>query len=284
MGVDQTSLDRIRNATFPASRRGYDKQEVEKFLARLADWLETGGGDESRSETVKRELERVGERTGAILAQAEESAQQIRTEAEQQAHETVTTANAEAEKTRQEADAYSTETRGSADSYAEETRRAVEEEAAADRARSEEEAREAIADAEAQARRIVEEGTRRREDIEAVIADLVRRRDLVLSDIQELGGKLADAVTEHRPAEGEDAFDRPDELDPAARDRAESAEDGEEPFDLEAEDELDDEAEELGEESVDAADEERVEPEPKEKPKRGAVSKGKRRRTRKVRS
>ena len=85
MGVDETSLDRIRNATFPSSRRGYDKHEVEKFLARLADWLETGGGDESRSDTVKRELERVGERTGAILAQAEESAQQIRSEAEAEA-------------------------------------------------------------------------------------------------------------------------------------------------------------------------------------------------------
>src|SRR5918997_1701817 len=130
MGVDQTSLDRIRNATFPSSRRGYDKHEVEKFLARLADWLETGGGDESRSATVKRELERVGERTGAILAQAEESAQQIRAEAEQEARETV-------------------------------------------------------ADAEAQARRIVDEGTRRREDVEAVIADLVRRRDDVLADTDE---------------------------------------------------------------------------------------------------
>ena len=70
MGVDETSLDRIRNATFPAARRGYDKHEVEKFLARLADWLETGAGDESRSDVVKRELEKVGERTGAILAQA----------------------------------------------------------------------------------------------------------------------------------------------------------------------------------------------------------------------
>ena len=60
MGVDQTSLDRIRNATFPSTRRGYDKHEVEKFLARLADWLETGGGDESRSDAVKKELERVG--------------------------------------------------------------------------------------------------------------------------------------------------------------------------------------------------------------------------------
>ena len=81
MGVDQTSLDRIRNATFPSAKRGYDKQEVEKFLSRLADWLETGGGDESRSETVKRELERVGERTGAILSQAEDSAQEIIAEA-----------------------------------------------------------------------------------------------------------------------------------------------------------------------------------------------------------
>ena len=54
MSVDQTSLDRIRNATFPSSRRGYDKNEVEKFLARLADWLETGAGEESRSDTVNR--------------------------------------------------------------------------------------------------------------------------------------------------------------------------------------------------------------------------------------
>ena len=85
MPVDQTSLDRIRNATFPSSRRGYDKHEVEKFLARLADWLETGGGDESRSDAVKKELEKVGQRTGAILAQAEESAQQIRAEADEEA-------------------------------------------------------------------------------------------------------------------------------------------------------------------------------------------------------
>ena len=85
MRVDQTSLDRIRNATFPSSRRGYDKHEVEKFLARLADWLETGGGDESRSDAVKKELEKVGQRTGAILAQAEESAQQIRAEADEEA-------------------------------------------------------------------------------------------------------------------------------------------------------------------------------------------------------
>src|SRR5262249_11944937 len=125
MGVDQTSLDRIRNATFPSSKRGYDKHEVEKFLARLADWLETGGGDESRSDTVKRELERVGQRTGAILAQAEESAQQIRAEAEEEAQQTIATATSQAEETRNEADSYANEAHGSADAYAKQTRAAA---------------------------------------------------------------------------------------------------------------------------------------------------------------
>ena len=154
MPVDQTSLDRIRNATFPSSRRGYDKHEVEKFLARLADWLETGGGDESRSDAVKKELEKVGQRTGAILAQAEESAQQIRAEAEEEARGTVNTANLEATETRGEADTYATETRTSA----------------------ERQAREVVEAAEGQARRIVEDANQRRKDMEVLIGDLIRRR------------------------------------------------------------------------------------------------------------
>ena len=217
MPVDQTSLDRIRNATFPSARRGYDKQEVEKFLARLADWLETGAGDESRSDTVKRELERVGQRTGAILAQAEESAQQIRAEAEEEARGTVNTANMEVQEIRGEAERYADETRSSADAYAQETRSTAEQDASAARAKAEHDARETIETAQAQARRIVEEGTQRREDVEAVIADLVRRRDDVLSDTEELTSKLGAAVNEHRPAQDTDPFAKPAELDPLAR-------------------------------------------------------------------
>ena len=217
MPVDQTSLDRIRNATFPSARRGYDKHEVEKFLARLADWLETGAGDESRSDTVKRELERVGQRTGAILSQAEESAQQIRAEAEEEARGTVNTASMQAEEARSEAKTYSAETRGAADSYAQQTRQAAEGDAVNTREQAEQEARETIQAAETQARRIIEEGTQRREDIEAVIADLVRRRDDVLTDTEELTGKLSRAVGEHRPEPGADEFAKPEELDPLAR-------------------------------------------------------------------
>ena len=189
MPVDQTSLDRIRNATFPSARRGYDKHEVEKFLARLADWLETGAGDESRSDTVKRELERVGQRTGAILAQAEESAQQIRAEAEDEARGTVNTANLEAQETRTEVDNYARETRTSADSYAQQTREEAKQVLINAKAEAERQAREAMQAAEAQARRIVEEGVQRREDIEAVIADLIRRRDHVLADTEDVWHK-----------------------------------------------------------------------------------------------
>jgi DivIVA domain-containing protein len=203
MPVDQTSLDRIRNATFPSSRRGYDKHEVEKFLSRLADWLETGAGDESRSDTVKRELERVGQRTGAILSQAEESAQQIRAEAEEEARGTINTANMQADETR-------TET--------EQIRQATQEEVEAIRQQGEQDARGTIEAAQAEARRIVEEGTQRREDIEAAIADLVRRRSDVLADIEELTAKLTGAVSEHQAAPGSDPFDKPDELDPLHRD------------------------------------------------------------------
>jgi DivIVA domain-containing protein len=176
MGVDQTSLDRIRNATFPSARRGYDKHEVEKFLGRLADWLETGGGDETRSDAVKKELERVGQRTGAILAQAEESAQQIRAEAEEEARGTINSANMQATETRTEADNYASETKVSADR----------------------EARDAIEAAQARARRIVEEANQRREDMEALIGDLIRRREDVITDTEELSRKLTAAVEQHR--------------------------------------------------------------------------------------
>jgi DivIVA domain-containing protein len=216
MGVDQTSLDRIRNATFPSSRRGYDKREVERFLARLADWLETGGGDEPRSDSVKRELERVGQRTGAILAQAEESAQQIRADA---------------------------------DAYADETRKKADDEAETTLVEAEQEARETIAEAQQTARRIVEEGDRRRRDIESLIADLVLRRDEVLSDTEALTETLTRALHEHRPAD-EDPFAEPADFDPL------EGEGDDEPFDS---DDADVDSEE-GEEPAEVEDGAEAEP------------------------
>lgn len=189
------SIEQIRTATFPLARRGYERREVDEFLSELADWLESGGGDEARQELVKRELERVGERTSAILAAAEDSAERTRVEAEE-----------DARFERREADEYSQRTRGGADEYAEATVNSADAEA-----------KRLITEAEEKSARIVADGESRREDIEMVIADLVSRRDGVLAEIESLRNALKGAIEAHRPGAAGDRFARPAELDPAER-------------------------------------------------------------------
>jgi DivIVA domain-containing protein len=189
--VEQDSIERIRSATFSISRKGYDKREVERFLTKLADWLEAGGGDQARSELVKREVERVGEKTARILSEAEDSAEEMRTEAQEEAAQTLERARGKAAETRKSADEY---------------------------------ARQTVDDAQAKARRIVEEGTKRRGEIETVLSDLVRRRDALLADVEQLTVELRAAVSAHTPRPGSDPFATPTELDPAERrGRAQSA-------------------------------------------------------------
>jgi DivIVA domain-containing protein len=182
--LQNDSIERIRGATFSIARKGYDKREVERFLNKLADWLEAGGGDQARSDIVKRELERVGEKTARILSEAEDSAEQIRTEAADEAAAALESAREEAETTRRSAD---------------------------------ERAAKSLADAERKAQRIVDEGTRRRTDVEAVISDLVRRRDELLAEVERLTSELRSAVSGHAPRPGADPFATPRELDPAER-------------------------------------------------------------------
>src|SRR5215211_6846243 len=98
--MDRDSMDRIRSATFPIGRRGYEKREVDRFLNRIADWLEAGGGDQARAELVRRDLERVGEQTAKILTDANEAGERLRAEAEHEAAELTERARAEAERTR----------------------------------------------------------------------------------------------------------------------------------------------------------------------------------------
>ena len=94
--MDQDSIDRIRTATFPLARRGYDKREVDRFLNRIADWLETGGADQTRAEIVRRDLERVGHQTGRILAEAHQAGEELRAEARREAEAVVRRASDEA--------------------------------------------------------------------------------------------------------------------------------------------------------------------------------------------
>lgn len=228
--MEQDSIERIRSATFGVARRGYEKREVDTFLARVADWLEAGGGDRARSDAIKRELERIGQRTGKILGAAEEAAEGIRGDAQAEAtdrmeearvradstrasadkyaKETRAEADAYGEKKRAEADAYSEKTRTDADAYAGETEERAEAKADELIAGSEADARNKVAKAETDAKRIVDDGVRRRREIETVIDDLEKRRDAVLAGIEELRSELAGAATHHRTADGDEAETR----------------------------------------------------------------------------
>lgn len=193
MAVDQKSLDRIRNATFPTARRGYDKGEVERFLEKLADWLETGAGDESRTDAVKRELERIGQRTSAILAQAEESASQIRTEAEREASELVAKAKSDSKDLRAKAKKATED----AESKSRDLLSKSEQDAKA-------RADQILSKAKTEADKVVSEAKSAKADIETVIEDLNEGREEILADLEKLAGRLRDTVGEHsgpsRPA------------------------------------------------------------------------------------
>lgn len=221
--MDKDSIERIRTATFKVARRGYDKREVDRFLEKLADWLETGGGDDARSEVVRTELERIGEQVAGILTSAHDAGEALRADAEARIEEEREAAkryesglraeaDAYSERTHIEADEYATETRGEADSYAARIRNEANAEAATTREdaeayaettrrEAEEEAAETVRAAEAQARQLVDDAMRRRGEIEKVIADLAERRQTVLADMQRLSSELVGTASEHEGLE-----------------------------------------------------------------------------------
>jgi DivIVA domain-containing protein len=198
----EPSIERIRNATFPLSVRGYDRNEVDRFLTELADWLETGGGGGAAAvEAVRTELERIGEQTASILTEAHQAAEGIRGDASagvrsqlvdaNRTSETVRSEAAEyAADTRDEADAYARKVRGEADDYASRTAAEIDGELAEDREKAEKEAGRVVADA-----------NKRKADVESVISDLEKRRDAVLAELDRLASGIAGTATEHRGPE-----------------------------------------------------------------------------------
>jgi DivIVA domain-containing protein len=176
--VDWKDINRIRAPGFAEARRGYDKREVDTFLGRLADWLETDAASEIGQLAVTRKLELVGKSTTHILMATEQQADQLRRSAEEECARILAETEATARETREAADAYAKDTRAKADTDARMTAEA----------------------ARAEAAETMDAGERRRAQIEAVIADLEVRRDDVLADLDRLCDELAATTAGHRAA------------------------------------------------------------------------------------
>jgi DivIVA domain-containing protein len=198
--VDEHSIERIREAEFSLAVRGYDRNEVDRFLAELADWLETGGGDTAAGdEAVRNALERVGEQTAQILTEAHGAAQSIRDDAAAEVRQSLVDANLTSESVRTEASEYAADTRDEADAYARKVRSEADTYAERGRSEIEAELEEERAEARKEIERIVGEANRRKGEIEKLITDLEQRRDAVLAELDRLASGIAGTATEHRP-------------------------------------------------------------------------------------
>jgi DivIVA domain-containing protein len=206
----EPSIERIRNATFPLSVRGYDRNQVDAFLAEVADWLETGGGGgAAATEAVRNELERVGEQTASILTEAHRAAEDIRGDASAGVRQTLLDANQTSENVREEAAEYAADTRDEADAYARKVRGEADAYASRTTAEIEGELQEERETAKKDAERIVGDANKRKADIESVIGDLEQRRDAVLAELDRLASGIAGTATEHRGSDGSPRAESP---------------------------------------------------------------------------
>jgi DivIVA domain-containing protein len=174
--MDWNDIERLRVQGFAVARRGYDRREVDKFLAALGDWIETDAARDLGDQAVKRKLELVGKSTAQILLATEKESEELRAQTEEECAEL-----------RSQAEAASREARRAADEYAKKVRE-----------QADQEARRTGEAASAKAKGIVEEAERRRAQIEAVIAELDARREDTLHELERLQGELASTIAEHK--------------------------------------------------------------------------------------
>lgn len=188
-------IDKLKTASFPTARRGgYDTEAVDAYLRELAEWLETGGTDQTRAALIRRELERVGERTGAILGSAQESADAILEEARAEAKQTRDAAQRDAAEARSSADEYASETRRAADEHVRLSAEAAAREASDLRTKAEAEAQEKVGKADALLREAEEEARARTAGVEREIADLVKTREGIVENLESLRSGIRGVV------------------------------------------------------------------------------------------
>jgi cell division septum initiation protein DivIVA len=174
--MDWKHIDRLRHPSFTVARRGYDRREVDRLLGSLVDWIETDAAKEIGDLAVKRKLELVGRSTERILLTTEEESALLRRRTRE-----------ECEELRSQAEETSVTTRQAADEYAKKVR-----------VKADEEARRAGEAAGAKAKQIVEEGERRRAQIEAVVTELEARRDGSLQQLERLRAELVSTIGTHK--------------------------------------------------------------------------------------
>jgi DivIVA domain-containing protein len=212
--MDWAEFERGRVSGFQTVRRGgYDRNEVDRFLQAVSDWLETEAAQELGDEIVQRKLEQVGQATARILLIAEQETEELRRRAQEECDELrataqiaanestariIETAEQESEELRRRTEEECAHVRAEADATANDTCSRAEKYATRIRAQADEDSKRMLDDAVAQARNaLLEETERQRAEMDAVVEELDRRRNAAVDEVERLRADLLSAISAH---------------------------------------------------------------------------------------
>jgi DivIVA domain-containing protein len=219
----------IRDPSFPASVRGYDRHAVDAYVERVNRLIAELQVSGSPKAAVRHALERVGEQTSGILQRARETAEEITTSAREEAEETTARARAEAKEigaaAESEADGHVARARAEAEEIVATAKATADEmlvtasdqaESTISRARVEAEGR--VRRSEEEVATLHEQATTRMTALRADIDALSEERQTALDDLRRIAGRLAEVtgVVEEPEPEAQDEVTPAPELAVAA--------------------------------------------------------------------
>jgi DivIVA domain-containing protein len=202
--------DDIRDPSFPAAVRGYDRRAVDAYVERVNGLIAELQVSGSPPAAVRHALDRVGEQTSGILQHARQTAEEITTSAREEAEETTARARAEAQDITTGAQGQASDAMARARIEADELVAGARAEADEILRRAKDQSENMIAQArvqaEARARQVEQETASLREDAEARMlslqADIAATSDerhALLDDIRQIAARLEAIVAEPEP-------------------------------------------------------------------------------------
>jgi DivIVA domain-containing protein len=209
----------IRDPSFAASVRGYDRREVDRYVERVNRLIAELQVSGSPKAAVRHALERVGEQTSGILQRARETAEEITTGAREEAEETTARARAEAAEiigdARREAGERLAAARAEADDVLADAQSSAEEMLTRARDESDSMIARARIDAEGRVRRseeeaasVEEQAASRMHALQADIAAVSEERRRLLDGLEQLSRDLAAIVAAREDERDEEEPER----------------------------------------------------------------------------
>ncbi len=205
--MELEDIQRLRVSGFTESRKGYDRDEVDRFLTELAGWLEVRLHEKSTGEKVAGAFEEIivaAERSATEIRQGAETEaaqllEQIRREsasigekAEVEARQLVDESHRRANEIRAAAKAKADEQRTAAERQASEAIRSARDEAENRRRDAAQAAKAQLEEANAEADRILSAADEDRRDLETMVIALERRRKAVHQGLEKIRRALAE--------------------------------------------------------------------------------------------